>query len=169
MSSTFTLTYSRTHTAVFVSDSIRNVLRDIVIEGGLKPTRLVDSWGGNLGRAIRTWLESGDLISISLEFYMPGSDDAVARWDFPIKYDGSGADDDMWVSKRHIKNTIAKADKPPQGAVYRVIATHRPGAADVDGMVDAEFKSTTGLVCRSTGTAIATPDIMAGMKYWRTA
>lgn len=169
MSSTYTLTYSRTHTSTFVSDNIRNVLRDIILEGDLDPTKLMDSWTSVLGRAARRWLESGHLTSVVIEFYLPGSNVAAARWDFPISYDGSGSDDDMWISKRHIIRTIAKAKKPPKNAVYRVILTHAIGAPHVDGMYDTEFKSTEGLVCRSSGTAIATPDIMAGLRYWRTA
>lgn len=168
MNSTYTLTYSRTHTSVFVSDNIRNVLRDIIIEGGLDPIRLMDSWSSNIGSAVKRWLESGHLKEVIIEFYRSGSDEAVARWDFPISYDGSGSDDDMWINKRHIIRTIAKAAKPPTDAIYRIILTHHAGAPDVDGMYDTEFKSTQGLVCRSSGTAISTPDIMAGMKYWRT-
>lgn len=167
MSSTHTLTYSRTHTSVFVSDNIRNVLRDIIKEGGLDPTKLMDSWFSDIGTAVKRWLESGHLKEVVIEFYRPGSNEAVARWDFPISYDGSGSEDDMWISKRHIIRTIAKAAKPPGDATYRIILTHHAGAPDVEGMCSTEFKSTEGLVCRSSGTAIATPDIMAGLKYWR--
>lgn len=168
MSSTYTLTYSRTHTSVFVSDNIRNVLRDIINEGGLDPTNLMDSWSSNIGTAVKRWLESGHLKEIIIEFYRPGSNLASARWDFPISYDGSGSDDDMWISKRHIIRTIAKAAKPPTDALYRVILTHYPGEPYVEGLCDTAFKSTEGLICRSSGTAISTPDIMAGLKYWRT-
>jgi len=169
MSSTHTLTYSRTHTSVFVSDNIRNVLRDIIKEGGLDPTKLMDAWSSNIGEAVKCWLESGHLTGITIEFYQPNSNNAEARWDFPISYDGSGSDDDMWVSKRHIIRTIAKASKPSSNASYRIVLTNKPGEPYVEGMGDTEFRSTEGLICRSSGTAIATPDIMAGVRYWRAA
>lgn len=168
MSSTYAITYSRTHTAAFVADNIRNVVRDIIREGGLDPTKLMDDWQ-TVGPAIKIWLESGHLEKIVIEFFIPGSNTASARWDFPITYDGSGVDDDMWVSKEHIIRTIAKASKPPSNAVYRVILINSPGRPDVPGMVNAEFKSTAGLICRNAGTSIATSDIMAGLQYWRAA
>jgi hypothetical protein len=167
MSATHTLTYSRTHTSTYVADTMRNVLRDIVTAAGLDPTHLLDSWSSNLGRAMRRWLESGHLTGVTIEFYVPGSNQAAARWDFPVSYDGSGSHDDMWISKRHISRTLEKAEKPPANAAYRVVLTHSAGAPDVEGMCDTEFKSTAGLVSRPSGTAISTPDIMAGLTYWR--
>jgi len=167
MSATHTLTYTRTHTSIYVSDTMRNVLRNIVTAAGLDPTDLMDSWSSNLGTAVRKWLETGHLAEVIIEFYLSGSSQAVARWDFPISYDGSGCDDDMWISKRHIDRTMDKAQKPPANAVYRVLLTCSPGAPDVKGMGDTEFKSTTGLTSRPSGTAISTPDIMAGLTYWR--
>ncbi len=168
MSATYAITYSRTHTATFVSDNIRNVLRDIVRESGLDPAKLMDDWQ-TLGKAAKTWLESGHLYEVVIEFFIPGSSVASARWDIPINYDGSGDDNDMWYSKEHLLRTIAKATKPPANALYRIILRVRPGAVHVDGMGDTELKSVNGLVSRNAGTAIATPDIMAGLRYWRAA
>ena len=168
MSATYAITYARTHTATFVSDNIRNVLRDIVREAGLDPAKLMDNWQ-TLGRAAKAWLESGHLTEVIIEFYVQGSNEAVGRWDLPISYDGSGNDSDMWYSKDHLLRTIAKAPTPPKNAIYRVILRHSPGAEQVSGMVDTEFKSLNGLVSRNAGVSIATPDIMAGLRYWRAA
>lgn len=167
--SAHTFTYSRTHTAVFVSDNMRNLIRDIISWSGLDPTKLADDWESVVGNAVQTWLRSEDLQKIVLEFYVPGQNVAAARWDFPISYDGSGVDDDMWVAKTFVKNTIEKSRKPPANATYRVVLFVRPGAADIPGMVSATLRDTTGLTGRDAGTAIATPDIMASLKYWRTA
>lgn len=166
MTATHTFTYNRTHTAAYVSDNILNVLRDIVREGGLDPTQLLDDWPVT-GNAVRTWLSTGDLLQVTIEFFLPGSSAAAGRWDFPVSYDGSGADDDMWVSRQNILRAIAKAPKPPANAKYDVILRTRPGRPDVAGMSSVEFRSTAGLVSRSAGLAIATPDIMAEAKYWR--
>ncbi len=166
--STFTFTYNRTHTSTFVADSMRNVLRDIIKWSGLDPTKLVDDWPV-VGNAVRTWLNSGDLLEITIEFFRPGETKVVVRWDFPIRYDGIGIDGDMWVAKEHIRRTIEKAGRPPSNADYRIILTALPGRPYVADMVPAEFFSTDGLIGRSSGTAIATPDIMASIKYWRAA
>ena len=147
---------------------MRNVLRDIISESRLDPTRLIDSWK-ILGNAVQTWLQTGHLSRITIEFFAPGSNRAVNVWEFEIKYDGSGIDGDMWVAREHVRRTVEKAGRPPANASYNVILQHQPGAPDIPGMVPAEYLSREGLVGRSSGTAIATPDIMVGLKYWRAA
>jgi hypothetical protein len=164
--STFTFTFNRTHTSVFVADNMRNILKIIIEISGLDPDELVDDWMV-LGPAVQTWLATGDLEQITLEFFTPGSDQVCARWDFPISYDGSGVDDEMWADRGHIQRAIAKAARPPANASYRVILQTRPGRPDMPGMAPAEFRGTRGLVGRASGAAVATPDIMAGLKYWR--
>ncbi len=167
--STYTFTYNRTHTSIFVTDNMKNLLRDIIMWSGLEPTKLVDDWKGVLEEAVRTWLRSGDLEEIVLEFYVPGKEDAVARWDFPISYDGSGVDDDMWVAKDFVRRTIEKSQKPPANAIYRIVLITRKERPDVPGMAPTTLRTTNGLTGRISGTAIATPDIMASLKYWRVA
>lgn len=167
--STHVFTYSRAHTSVFAADNMRNILRDIINWSRLDATKLVDDWSGALEDAVRTWLGTSDLEQIILEFYVVGKEDAVARWDFPISYDGSGRDDDMWVAKEFVRRTIEKGQKPPANAIYRVVLISRPGRPDVPGMVATTLRGTNGLSGRLSGTAIATPDIMASLKYWRAA
>ena len=55
---TYTVTYLRTHTATFVADNMRNLLRDLIHAVGLDPYDLLDDWSV-IGRGVRTWLESG--------------------------------------------------------------------------------------------------------------
>lgn len=165
---TYTVTYLRTHTATFVADNMRNVLRDIIRDVGLDPSDLLDDWDV-IGRGVRTWLESGHLQKIIIEFYWHGSSSAVTRWDFPINYNGSGVDDDMWVDREHLRRTIAKADRPPLGCKYRVVLINGPGRPYVPGFVATTLLSTEGLVNRSAGTVIATRDIMASIEYWKSA
>ena len=165
---TTTFTFTRTHTSAFVADNMRNQLRTLIQAAGLDPTQLVDDWDV-LGQAVRTWLASGHLNGVTIEFYRPGSNRAERRWDFDITYGGSGVDDDMWVDRDHVRRTIEKAGSPPAGCVYRVILAASHGRTPVPGMSDTQYKSTEGLIGRSTGTAIATHDIMAGLKYWKAA
>jgi hypothetical protein len=161
-----TFAYTRTHTATYVADNMRNQLKRIIQAAGLSPEDLVDSWDV-LGEAVRTWLRSGHLKKVILEFYKPGSDKLEGRWDFDIDYDGSGVDDDMWVDREHLRRTIEKAGQPPSGCRYRVVLRHDPGAPGVTGMSSATLRATEGFVSRAAGTSIATADIMAGLNYWR--
>lgn len=166
--STHVYTYNRTHTSIFVADNMGNLLRDIVAWSGLDPTKLVDDWRV-VGNAIQTWLRSGHLYEITIEFFLPGSTSLVGRWDFPVRYDGSGVDGDMWVAREHVRRTVEKAGRPPATATYEVILGAHVGRAHVDGMGPATHRSTAGMIGRLSGTAIATPDIMASLKYWRAA
>lgn len=166
--STFTYTYNRTHTSIFVADNVRNLLRDIINWSGFDPTKLVDDWQV-VGQAIQTWLRSGHLTEVTIEFFVPGSTRLAARWDFPVTYDGSGVDSDMWVARELVRRTVEKAGRPPANASYEILLSTSPGRPDVPRMGPATYRSTDGLVGRSSGTAIATPDVMAGLKYWRAA
>jgi hypothetical protein len=165
---TSTFTFTRTHSSIFVADNIRGQLKSLILAAGLDPTKLADDWDV-VGKAVRTWLESGHLNGVTIEFYQPGRSIAEKRWDFEISYEGSGVDDDMWVDRDHLRRTIDKAGRPSAGCLYRVILSADAGRPHVDGMADTSFKSTSGLIARSTGTAIATHDIMAGLRYWRAA
>jgi len=168
MSATYTFTFNRTHTATFAADAMRNVLRDLLVAVGLDPGALVTNWSLN-GEAARTWLRSGHLRELVLEIYAPGSTRAAARIDIPIRYDGSGFDDDMWVDREHVRRTGSHIGKLPAHYRYDVIFRLDPGAPPVAGMGDVALRDSSGLTARSAGTVIATPDILGGLRYWKSS
>lgn len=157
--------YARTHTSVFVSDKLRNFLKLLVRQYGLNPQGVVDAWSDWVDRAARTWLDSGHLRAVIIEFYWPGSHVVVARWDFPIRYDGNGVDE-MWIDRLFFEDTIPKAKAPPAGCWYRIVLQVAPGEPPVPGVGDTTLRSVNGLVARDAGTIIATPDIMASARYY---
>lgn len=159
-------TLTRTHTSVFVSDKLRNFVKLLIRHYGLDPQGVVDAWHGWVDRAARTWLESGHLTEIIVEFYWPGSEKAIARWDFPIRYDGNGVDE-MWVDRLFFEDSFPKAKAPPSGCSYRIVLRHSPGEPHVDGVTSCTLRSTSGLVSREIGTIISTPDLMASARYYR--
>ena len=126
----------------------------------------VDAWSDWVDHAARTWLESGHLKSIVIEFYRPGYDTADARWDFPIRYDGNGVDE-MWVDRLFFEESFAKAEAPPAGCLYRIVLIHKPGEPYVPGLSSTTMRSINGLSSREIGTVVATPDIMASARYYR--
>lgn len=159
-------TYSRTHTSTYVSDRLRNFLKLLVRYYGLDPQGVVDAWSEWVDCAARTWLESGHLLAITIEFYWLGSDVALARWDFPIRYDGNGADE-MWVDRPFFEDALAKAKAPLPGCSYRIVLKTAPGEPPVQGVGPTTLRSIRGLIGREVGTVIATPDIMASARYYR--
>lgn len=166
MTTTHTLTYTKTHTSTYVADNMRNVLRNIINYYGLEPDNLLNDWEST-SNTIIALLQSGDLKQITIEFYRPGQSTVEARCDFPISYDGSGVEEDMWVDKSHLERTLSKSAKPSPDCLYDVIFINRQGWADIPGFSPCEFRSTKKLVPRSSGTIIATGDIMASTTSWR--
>ena len=166
MNTISTYAYSRAYTSVFVSDKMRNLFKLLVRHHGLDPQKVVDAWSDWADRAVRTWLVSGHLSAIIIEFYWPGTDDAVTRYDFPIRYDGNGVDE-MWVDRLFFEDSFAKAKAPPAGCSYRIVLKTSPGEPHVAGVGNTVLRSINGLVAREVGTVIATPDIMASARYYR--
>jgi hypothetical protein len=165
MTATTVSAYARTHTAAFVSDKMRNLMKILVQYHNLDPTALMDAWSDWVDRAARTWLESEHLQKFIIEFYKPGTTVALARWDFPIRYDGNGVDE-MWLDRQFMQQSFAKSAAPPPGCIYRILLL-APGGASVAGVSTCSYLSLNGLVAREAGTVIATPDIMASMTYYR--
>ena len=164
--SVYSQTYLRTHSIVFLSDSFRNTLREVIRENGLSPEKLMQDWDA-IERGIKTWLDSRHLNSVVVEFFRPGNSAAMARWDFPVEYTGSGVDDDMWLDKAYLRQLIAKAARPSSDCTYRILLGNNPGAPAVTGLVDCSYLSTGSLSARKSGTVIATGHLTASATYWR--
>jgi|SRR5579863_2882927 Bacterial HORMA domain 2 len=162
----YTQTYTRTHSITFLSDNLRNTLREVIHEYGISPDKLMQDWA-TIERGIKAWLETGHLKSVVVEFYKPGSSTASARWDFPTGYTGSGVDDDMWRDKAYLRQLIAKSARPSLNCSYRILLSVKIGAPDVSGFADSTFLSTGNLAARQAGTVIATRHMTAGAVYWR--
>jgi hypothetical protein len=162
----YSRTFTQAHSIVFLSDNLRNTLREVIRENGLDPDKLMQDWQ-TIGRGIQTWLKSGHLNNIVVEFYRPGATAASARWEFPIGYAGSGVEDDMWLDKNYLRQLIAKSARPSADCTYRVLLCTDRGAPTVFGFVDCTFLSTGALAARQAGTVIATGHMTAGVTYWR--
>lgn len=163
---TQTYVYARSHSITFFSDNMRLALRELIRENGLDPDKLMQDWS-TLQRGIRTWLETGHLKLVVVEFYRFGSSAAIARWDFPVSYSGSGVDDDMWLDKEYLRKLMAKAARPTSQCTYRIILCTNAGAPFVQGFESCSFLSTGQLSARHAGTVIATGHMTAGVTYWR--
>ncbi len=158
--------FAQTHSIVFLSDNLRNTLREVIREYGLDPNALMQEWP-TIERGIRVWLGSGHLNKVVVEFFRPGASEASARWDLPVRYTGSGVDDDMWLDKAYLRQLIVKAARPSLDCKYRILLCTDPGAASVSGFTDCTFLSTGSLAARHSGTVIATGHMTAGATYWR--
>jgi hypothetical protein len=162
----YTRTFTYTHAIVFLSDNLRNTLREVIRENGISPNKLMQDWE-TIELGIRTWLQSGHLNNIVVEFFKPGASESSARWEFPIGYAGSGVQDDMWLDKNYLRQLIAKSARPSTDCTYRILLCTNPGKPYVDGFSDCPFLSTGNLAARQAGTVIATGYMTAAVTYWR--
>src|SRR5258706_15364487 len=98
MTATYVSSYSRAHTAAYVSDKMRNLIKLLVQDYGPDPTALVDAWSDWVDRAAPEWLESGHLPKFVIEFYKPGTTTALGRGGFPTPHDDNRVGE-MWVAR----------------------------------------------------------------------
>jgi Bacterial HORMA domain 2 len=159
-------TFAHTHNIVFLSDNLRNTLREVIRENGISPGKLMDDWT-TIERGIKTWLQSGHLNNIVVEFFKPGASVSSARWEFPIGYAGTGVHDDMWLDKNYLRQLIAKSARPSTDCTYRILLCTNAGRPYVEGFSDFPFLSTGILAARQAGTVIATGHMTAAVTYWR--
>jgi hypothetical protein len=158
--------FSQAHSIVFLSDNLRNTLREVIRENGISPQKLVQDWE-TIEQGIQTWLQSRHLNNIVVEFFKPGASIASARWEFPIGYTGSGVDDDMWLDKAYLGQLIAKSKRPTTDCTYRILLCTDAGAPTVSGFTNCSFLSTGQLAARQAGTVISTSHMTAGATYLR--
>lgn len=166
MTATHTTAYTRAHSLTFLSDNMRTALREIIRENGLDPDKLMNSWE-TIERGILAWTVSGHLNRVTVEFFQSGSTLLEARWDFPVRYTGSGIDDDMWLDKAYLRQLVAKSARPSPRCTYRITLNTSNGAPHVDGFSDCTLLDTAHLASRAAGTAIATGHLTADVTYWR--
>ena len=154
-----------THSVTYLADNILKSLKDIIRLSGLNPENLISNWASNK-RALSTWLESGDLKRVMLEFYDPITDELVTRWDIDIDYSWNG-DGTFWTDADQLRYHIKKSGLVPGTAKYDLILTVKPETPDLAGWTDVSVRSTSGMVRQSLGSTVEHSGLAANSAYWR--
>lgn len=166
MSSVVVSTYSRTHSVTYVAENMLKSLKDVIVQSGLDPGKLVGDWQV-LSRGLRTWIAAEDLQRVVLEVFDSRTDALVGRWDIEVTYGWTGGDGQFWVDTDQIRHAVRKQGLWPAEADYRVVVTHKPWAADVEGWSTTSLRSTSGMVRQSLGGSIEHNGLGASAAYWR--
>ena len=164
--STFVAVNTYTHSVTYVTNKILLTLKNIILLSGLSPEKLTNQWA-ILELGIKTWMETQDLIQITLEVYNPRTNLLINRWDLEIRYEYSGGDGAFWVNTDEIRYYIQKAGVSPSSCNYAVIVTTKPYSCDVPGWGNTTFRSTEGFAKQSLGTTIDGSGLSVGTGYWR--
>jgi hypothetical protein len=157
--------YSYTHSVTYVADNILKSFKDIIRLSGLDPSNLVESWESKM-LALKTWLQTGDLVGVVLEVFDPKTDKLIGRWDIDVVY-GSSGDGNFWTDTDQIKYHIQKAGLWPSQASYRLLLETKPGRVDVPGWTTTTYRTTDGFVRHSLGATIEHNGLGGQAAYWR--
>jgi hypothetical protein len=157
--------YTSAHTVAHVTSKMLLVLKEIIREVGLDPSKLANEWS-SLERAVSTWLMSRHMKQLTLEIFNPRTDALVSRWDLDILY-GYGADESFWVDTYGIRYSIAKAGLVASHCNYRFLIYNSPGRPDVEGWSPGSERSTEGFGRYSVGATIGGNGIGTEVAYWK--
>ena len=110
-----------THSVTYVADNILKSIKDIIRLSGLDPAGLASRWETNM-LALKTWLNSGDLLGVVLEIYNPRTGNLITRWDIDIVYNWSiGGDGGFWTDTEQLQVRNPEGRFAPSEAQIRLV------------------------------------------------
>jgi hypothetical protein len=160
--STFVISYA--YTVTYVTTKMLLVLKEIIREIGLDPSRFTNDFD-TYEDAVSTWISSRHLQRVTLEVYDPRTDGLVTRWDIDVMYSTIG-EGRLWVDTAAVRYAIAKAGVAPSSCSYDIKLKNAPGRPDVPGWGPCGFRSTDGLRRYSVGATVGGNGLHAQTAYW---
>ncbi|BBZ50274.1 hypothetical protein H7H82_14235 [Mycobacterium heidelbergense] len=157
---TATYSYTRTHTATHLSDTIMASISDILVTLGIDTARHFQRWQLN-ANAITRWIEEGSLEQVAVECVRP--DGTVAPvFEFVVTYTAGGIGDRKFTADNaSLLTYLAKIQSVPLGTTFRLFCSYRWTPSEQPGWTDGTRASTSGLRTRSIGTLAGAPDAIA--------
>ena len=161
--STYTYSYTITHTATYLSEIIMGEIANLLTLLGITPNDAA-RWDIDQS-AIAAWIVERSLDTVVLECLRP---DGTVRpiFEFPITYRSTG-DGDFENSRAAIARAHAKISGVPRGTAYRLFCTFRFPSSDQPGWSPGARASTDGLSSTSFGVLADAPHARADLRRWR--
>ena len=124
--STYDLTYTRTHTATYLTEVILGTISDLLAHLGINASQLARDWDTN-EKAISAWIAEGSLAQVVLECHRPSGTVAPVI-EFPVTYTATGAADaEFTASRARLARFLAKLDTGSRrDHLPAVLHLHRP-------------------------------------------
>ena len=162
--STHDITFTRAHTATYLTEVILGTIGDIVADLGISAAEFTRGWQTNEA-AINAWIAEGCLDEVVLECHQP-SRIVEPVIEFPVTYTESGtADAEFTVSRARLARFRAKLDRVPAGTSCRLFCTFSGPHTPQPGWGPGIRASTDGLFSTTFGTLGRAPHASAGMRY----
>lgn len=164
MTSTSTRTFTRTNTAVYLTDVVMGAIADILGQLRIDLTTLYRDWSQDEA-AIRTWIEEGSLNEVVLQCRQPNG--AVAPIiEFPVSYQANGVGDASFTADRaSLARYRVKLSSVPAGTTYNIVCTFRTAHATMPGWTPTTRASTAGLQSTRFGTLGSAPHASVDLRY----
>ncbi|MEN8650585.1 hypothetical protein ABCR94_08100 [Streptomyces sp. 21So2-11] len=164
MTSTYTYSYTRAHTATHLTDVILGTITDILADLGIDMDRLHHDWMQN-ENAIKAWIEEGSLDTVVVECRQPSGTVAPVI-EFPVSYTTSGdGNAEFTASRARAARFRAKFDQVPTGTTHRLFCTFNGPRTPQPGWGPGQRASTDGLRSITFGTLGSAPHASTGMRY----
>ena len=164
MTTTTTYTYTRVHTATYLTDVILGSIGDILADLGIHTGPLHDAWQTDEA-AIKAWIAEGTLSQVVLECHQP-TGLAKPVIEFPVTYTGSGAGDaEFTASRARLARFLGKVNRVPSGTTFTIVCTFNGAHSDQPGWAPTTRASTAGLQRLNFGTVGSAPHASAGLRY----
>ena len=160
---TTTTTYTRTHTATYLSDVIMGTVGDILGLLGVIPSDPA-RWDQD-ERAIAAWIEEESLEMVVLECRRPNGTTRPV-FEFPVTYDVSGVGQ-FEDSRASWARYQAKINSVPAGTRYKLFCTFCKSRTPQPGWGPGIRASTAVLQSTSFGSLAEAPHARASMRYLR--
>jgi len=126
----------------YMVNTVMQLMLRIIKERGLSPKELIRD-RDLLEDGLSTWLREQTLESLHVEVVSRRGEKALEIWTTVLEY---RAEPDLQVRKPPVDQlaTLCKKLRSlPSGTRYRILVSLRPGATEVPGWVDAEFRPFT--------------------------
>ncbi|MGA5491028.1 hypothetical protein ACPCK1_25135 [Streptomyces pseudogriseolus] len=165
MTSTYTYSYTRAHTATHLTDVILGTITGILADLKISMDPLSCNWVQN-ENAIKAWIEEGSLDAVVLECHQPSG--AVAPViEFPVSYTTPGdGNAEFTASRARAARFRAKLDRVPTGTTYRLFCTFNGPRTPQPGWGPGQRASIDGLSGITFGTLGSAPHASTGMRYY---
>lgn len=164
MTSTSTNTFTRTNTAVYLTDVVMGAIADILGELRIDLTTLYRDWKQDEA-AIKAWIEEGSLKEVILQCQQPDGT-AAPIVEFPVNYQTSGVAEASFTADRaSLARYRAKLSSVPPGTTYSIVCTFRSARTPMPGWGPTTRASTSGLQSARFGTLGSAPHASVDMRY----
>jgi len=163
---TSTITYTRTKTAVYLTEVVMGTIADILADLRMDVTALYRDWKQDEA-AIQAWIHETSLKQVTLECHQPNGRVSPII-EFPLVYNVSGVGDARFTADRAaLARYRAKLDRVPPGTTFALLCSFDKPHSEQPGWGPATRASISGMSSLTFGTLASAPNASVSMRYLR--